>query len=226
MAFLQELRSAVNTALFELNNARDRGEDITLPNAKYTALTEIWDWVLTGAWSTHKEFVSRVVCLLTTDRDAAIKQLGLTGINHANTLLYRANTTLEAEIGSDIIRGILAGELDTAMLQFRLKTGTTLSGSSFMKDVRDALPEASGATRYKLGDCVKEAKFLAFYSKALLEKRLATVDMSKLAYLVYLLDTYEPALLSESAALSKVVTGETSADSLVAITNPTNEAYL
>lgn len=225
MAFLQELRSAINTALLELNNVKDVGGDDTEPSAKYTALLEIWNWVLSGAWSPHKDFVTRVICLITNDRDTAIKELGLTSVNHANTLLYRANAALEKQVGSGIVKSILAGDINSAMLQFRLKTGTTLSDTAFMQDVRVSLPEASGSTRYKLGDCVKEAKFLAFYSKALLEKRLASLDMGKLAYLVYLLDTYDPALLSEAAVLSKVVSGEVSAESLVSVTNPTNEVY-
>ena len=226
MAFLQELRSAINTAVYEVNNATDTGVDVSLPRAKFNALNEIWDWVLSGDWSVHKDFVSRIICLLTKDRDVAIAELGLTGVNHANTLLYRANSALEAQVGSDIINSILAGDVDAAMLKFRVKTGTTLSGTSFMQDVHEKLPQANGSVRYKLGDCIKEAKFLAFYSKALLEKRMGAIDMGKLAYLVYLLDTYDPALLCESAALSKVVEGRAPADSLTSVENPTNAAYM
>lgn len=225
MAFLQELRTGINVVIMEIDDLNRQGGDLTTANAKYSALMEIWGWVKSGSWSPRSDFVHRILVLITKDRDAAISELGLTDINHANTLLYRANATLEKTIGTDIINSILSGDVHEAMTKFRLKTGTTLSDTLFLSDLKAVLPEPASGNRYKLGDCTTEAKFLAFYSRAVLEKRFGSLDKDKLAYLVYLLNTYDPSLLCESAALSRVVTGDASIESLKTVTNPTNSVY-
>lgn len=225
MAFLTELRTGISSLMIDIDGKRAMNEDCSASETKLTALIEVWNWVKSGDWTKHKDFASRAVCLATKSKEVAIKELGLSNLNHANTILYRANTTLEQIVGTSLITKILAGEVTEAMHLFHMKTGTTLSEVSFMKDVRDELPTPDGGTRYRLSDCLKEAKFLSFYSKEVLKKRLSVLDRRKLAYLVYLLDTYDSALANESLALNRVVSGEVNADYLTSITNPLNEAY-
>lgn len=225
MAFLQDLRSALLTVTSEYNTTKAMGGDLSEIGTKLHALSEIWAYIKGGTWAETSEQCHRTLVLLTKDRQTAIKELNLTSANHANTLLWRANTRLEKKFGEDLIIRILSGDIEESMTAFRRASGTLLSEGTFLSEAFAALPDDDGSVPFRLQDCMNEVKFLAFYSKAYLEKRLAALDTQKLAYLVYLLNSYNEALIPEQNALYRVLTGEASASSLEGIVNPLNPVY-
>lgn len=240
MAFLQELRSALlsqtsayNTLVatnVTLGLVRDdekalaeqkKKENLALIKTRLNGLGEIWAYVQAGTWSTNKDFVQRIVYLTENDRKTAIRDLGLSGDNHANTLFYRANKILTEKFGSSLIKDILGTDPEPALLKFRLQAGISLSETCFVQEARDLLPIASKTPAYKLSDCVTEAKFLAFYSKAVLDKRFAALDKDKLAYLLFVISTPDSSYSSDQLLMAKILNGECSASVLSeTISNP------
>lgn len=220
MAFLQELRSGLMAVTIEYNTLSAKGEDTFVAEAKYSALSEVWAWVKEGSWSKNADFVARVIVLLEQGTDKAMNTLGLKNKSHANTLVWRANTILEEKMGVGVVTKILAGQVDEAMLEFRLKTGKSLSEQAFVAEVKNMLPDGDSSTIYDLKDCLDEAKFLATYSRAWVTKRFNAVDKKKLAYLVYLLNGYDSQLLPEQQALIRFVNGDIKATELTNVVNP------
>lgn len=236
MAFLQELRSALisQTKAYNALVSTDvtiglRSEeakakalekqkaDLSLLKTRVNGLGEVWSYIQSGTWSTKKDFVQRVIYLTEHDRKTAIQNLGLSGDNHANTLFYRANKILSEKFGSDLIRNILGVNPEQAILQFRSRAGIVLSDTCFVQEAKELLPLPDNNIAFRLSDCVNEAKFLAFYSKAVLSKRFAALDKQKLAYLLFLLTTAESDYSSQQVLLAKIVNGECSANVLTEV---------
>lgn len=224
MPFLQDLKTGIRAVQLELEDARRTKRSTFEAESKLLALNEVWFYVKGGSWHSKPDSVARLVDLIELDRDTACKKYNMT-VSNVNTALWRANTSLEEKFGVNLISDILAGNVNTAMLEFRCKSGTLLSDSAFMKEAGELLPKPEGDTPYKLSDCLQEAKLLAFYSRAMLAKRFDAVDKDKLAYLVYLLNTYNSSLDVEQRALYHVVCGDASPSSLENVKNPLNPVY-
>lgn len=233
MAFLQELRSALisQTKAYNALIATDvtlglrsdeskakalekQKADLSLLKTRVNGLGEIWAYIQSGAWSVKKDFVQRVIYLTEHDRKTAIQNLGLSGDNHANTLFYRANKILSEKFGSDLIKNVLGTNPEQAILQFRSRAGIVLSDTCFVQEAKEMLPLPDNNTAYSLSECINEAKFLSFYSKAVLSKRFAALDKQKLAYLLFILTTAESDYSSYQTLLAKIINGECSANVL------------
>ena len=225
MAFLQELKTALSAVATEYNDVVARGGDSTDVKARLNALSEVWHYVKSGVWSSDEDNAHRVLTLLLKSRAEAMEELEITNFSHANTILWRANKNFEKMFGTSLISDILAGNIDDAMTRFRIESHTLLSDDAFLAEVHTRLPEGDASVPYLLSDCLNEVKFLAFYSKAYLDKRLGALDSQKLSYVMHLLNTYSSTLAPEQAALYKVISGEAKPDILTEITNPLNPLY-
>lgn len=219
MPFLQDLKSALSAVALEVEDARASKVNCFLAESKLLALKEVWYYVKEGSWTARKDFADRIVYLIEHGSKVALAEKKFTDQKHINTVLNRANSTLEKKINPNLIKRILSGDITAAMLEFRCSSGSLLASSAFLSEVAELLPKGTDEHRYDLGDCINEAKFLAFYSRAVLDKRLAALDQDKLAYLVHILNTYDTQLLAEQQALYKVLSGEVSAETLKAV-NP------
>ena len=224
MPFLQDLKTGILAAQLELDDNRRTGKSTFDAESKLLALNEVWTYVKGGAWHSKPDSVARIIDLVELDRKAACEKYGMT-VNNVNTALWRANTILENKFGTELISRILAGDINKSMLEFRCKSGTLLSDGVFLKEAGELLPKPDGSIPYKLSDCISEAKLLAFYSREMLNKRFGAIDKQKLAYLVYLLNTYNSALDVEQRALYHVVCGDVNANSLDGVVNPLNSVY-
>lgn len=211
---LQNLRTAITTAALELDTAKREKADTWEAESKYKALSEIWAYVRSGVWSPREETARKAVFILEHGRDIAI-QKGIVKSAHSSVvLLGRANEYIGRKIEAQWIDDILQGNIHDTMLKFRLATGYLLASNAFVQEVSNLLPEGSSEPEYTLEECLTEIKFLAFYSRPILEKRFNSVDKDRLAYLVHLLNSYDPNKRLEQEGLYRVLNGEATADSL------------
>ena len=211
---LQDLKTAITTAALELDTARRAKADTWVPESKYKALAEIWAYVKSGVWCPNEEMADKVVYITEHGKQAAVNKKIISNLHHGTVTMIRANEYLSRKIDPQWISDILQGNINDTMLKFRIGTGYLLASSTFVQEVADLLPEGTDEPEYALEDCLTEIKFLAFYSRPILEKRYNAVDKAKLAYLVHLLNTYDDNKRLEQEGLYRVLNGEATADSL------------
>ena len=211
---LQDLKTAITTAALELETAKRNKTDTWLADSKYKALSEIWAYVRSGVWYPREGMADKVAFIVEHGKKMAVEKKVITNLHHGTVTMLRANEYLARKIEPSWISDILQGNINDTMLKFRLSTGYLLASSAFVQEVADMLPEGTPDPEYALEDCLTEIKFLAFYSRPILEKRFNSVNKDRLAYLVHLLNSYDPNKRLEQESLYRVLNGEASADSV------------
>lgn len=211
---LQDLKTAITTTALELDMAKRNKTDTWVPESKYKALSEIWAYVKSGVWCPREGMVDKIVYIVEHGKPLAVENKIITNLHHGTVTMIRANEYLSRKIEPSWITDILQGNIHDTMLKFRLATGYLLASSTFVQEVADILPEGTATPEYKLEDCITEIKFLAFYSRPILEKRFNAINKDRLAYLVHLLNSYDDNTRLEQESLYRVLNGEVSVDSL------------
>lgn len=110
------------------------------------------------------------------------------GYETAKSLVFRMSNNFESKIGSDTIDMLTNMEEDlvgAAMISFYVCSGRITKNDLFLSSVIEKLPKENCDNAFSMADCENEIEFLYIYSQAGFEKALETVDMNKLANVLY-----------------------------------------
>lgn len=184
------LFSEINKAAKKLSTERkvvQTNAEIKMVNKKLKALRAVSAYIKGGTWATKDTFKERVNYVLTHDRAKAAKHFGVSR-DSINTSMSLANSMLVKILGEDIIKQIMSGNPEVAMLRVMQAKGEYDTSNLVFKDVLALMPEPTISNDIKLSECIKELKFVKGCSIKSLKNSISKIDETRLAHVLGVLN--------------------------------------
>lgn len=169
-------------------------------------LKEISEYIKEGSWLSRKPALERLLVILKKGPEAAMKQYDCTR-ESINSTLTGYSRRLEKLIGVDTIDLILHGEVEKARMQFYTGTNQVALEKLIAEEVMESFPE-SAFNDTNLSSCMTEFKMLKVVSKAYLTSLYKKVDVNKLAYIRYIMESMDSDFAQDKIEIYKFLTGE------------------
>jgi hypothetical protein len=181
MTIFKEINKAVEKLTADRKVVQTNAE-IKLINKKLKALRVVAAYIKGGTWATKKSFVERINYTLSHSRELAAKKFGVSE-GSINVSISLANKMLRERLGDDIIKQIMSGNWEEAVLRVNIANGSLSLSNAIFSDVLALMPEPA-ANNLNIKDCITELKFLRGCSINSLKKSIAKMDSNKLAYVL------------------------------------------
>lgn len=126
-----------------------------------------------------------------------------------------ANKKAKEKIGSKTIDMILAGRVKEARLEFYSRTNRLKFSNYLVDAVAELLPDPVCDNPPDIEECKEELDFLRMYSQAVIQEQIKQLDISKLAYLRYILEGGNSKYSTERSYLIDLLAGKIDTDNLI-----------
>ena len=186
--------------LQELEQAqkKDSSEYAAL-SRKMAVLSEIQEYLFHGDW-TRESSREKYIALVRSKWDyKLIAERYQTTRESLDVFASRQDKRLQCTIGGalDLIE---IGYIEEGLARFYADSGT-LSKQGFTYSMRDLLPPAEKKDSFTVSDCYDEMKILRSIRRSNINEWLNHADRDKLAYLMFLLETDDPAYRQQKREL-------------------------
>ena len=175
---------------FEQAQKKDSSEYAAL-SRKMAVLSEIQGYIYHGDW-TRESSREKYIALVRSKGDyKLIAERYQTTRESLDVFATRQDKRLKRTIGSALVL-IEAGRIEEGLARFYADSGT-LSKQEFTYSMRDLLPKAEKKDSFTVSDCPDEVDILRSICRSNMQEWLSDADFDKLAYLMFLLETDDPA---------------------------------
>ena len=186
--------------LQELEQAqkKDSSEYAAL-SRKMAVLSEIQEYLFHGDW-TRESSREKYIALVRSKWDyKLIAERYQTTRESLDVFASRQDKRLQCTIGGalDLIE---IGYIEEGLARFYADSGT-LSKQEFTYSMRDLLPKAEKKDSFTVSDCPDEVEVLRSIRRSNINEWLNHADRDKLAYLMFLLETDDPAYRQQKREL-------------------------
>ena len=186
--------------LQELEQAqkKDSSEYAAL-SRKMAVLSEIQEYLFHGDW-TRESSREKYIALVRSKWDyKLIAERYQTTRESLDVFASRQDKRLQRTIGGalDLIE---IGNIEEGLARFYADSGT-LSKQEFTYSMRDLLPAAEKKDSFTVSDCPDEVEILRSVRRSNVQEWLSDADCDKLAYLMFLLETDDPAYRQQKREL-------------------------
>lgn len=192
----------------ECNDEIDSNE-YKLVSKKIRALNEILEYVNTYNWVSHKVVIDKIkfIRFCEYNYDEIQRELGLSEAS-LKSFMYRINKSLNSKIGENTIKMILSDKdnWSDGLMQFRILSGVYDLSDVMVPECYSQLPEKKFST-YSLKECMAEIDFIYKYSNQGIKDAIGQLDMNKLAFLRYILESETDKYRQEQKDLTLVLQG-------------------
>ena len=166
---------------------------------KMAVLSEIQEYLYHGDW-TRQSSREKYIALIRSKWDyKLIAERYDTDRASLDVFASRQDKRLQRAIGGalDLIE---AGYIEEGLARFYADSGT-LSVKEFTYSIGDLLPKAEKKDSFSVADCPEEVEVLRSIRRSNAQEWLSDADSDKLAYLMFLLETKDPAYQQQRRAL-------------------------
>ena len=186
--------------LQELEQAqkKDSSEYAAL-SRKMAVLSEIQGYIYHGDW-TRESSREKYIALVRSKWDyKLIAERYQTTRESLDVFASRQDKRLQRIIGGalDLIE---IGYIEEGLARFYADSGT-MSKQEFTYSMRDLLPKAEKKDSFTVSDCPDEVEVLRSICRSNVQEWLSDADFDKLAYLMFLLETDDPAYQQQKREL-------------------------
>lgn len=206
MIVFKKVERAINEVKANLTLYKENDDKRMLELKKLQALYEILDYIKSFSWLSHQSSKEKVKTFLKCNYNyrKASEILGIP-LHSLETSICYASKSLERKLGQNTIELILDGDINSAMLQFKVGTNSISISNLFCEGIIDMLPKPKKDNTLSLHDCANEIKFLNHITKLSLQKIIKSMDRAKLSYLLYLLTSSDAQYAYERNLLYKYI---------------------
>ena len=183
---------------FEQAQKKDSSEYAAL-SRKMAVLSEIQGYIYHGDW-TRESSREKYIALVRSKWDyKLIAERYQTTRESLDVFATRQDKRLQRTIGGalDLIE---IGNIEEGLARFYADSGT-LSKQEFTYSMRDLLPAAEKKDSLTVSDCPEEVEVLRSICRSNVQEWLSDADYEKLAYLMFLLETDDPAYQQQKREL-------------------------
>lgn len=226
MLIFKELETAIRSVKAEMKQESEP-KALALLKREYDALCEIRDFVKNGKWLQENAKERLLYCLKNNISMAATKYNCTTASISSSMTKY--SRKFEKLIGINTISLICSGEVEKGLMQFYFGTGEMGLGKLLVRDFTEIMPKGK-KSEIEACECLNEIKLLRIYSKIYCDNAMLNINKDKLALIRYIMESNDPAYVSERAAIFDFLTNS-SADmnklkkELEALREDTNSVY-
>lgn len=186
--------------LQELEQAQKKdSSDYVMLSRKMAVLSEIQEFLFHGDW-TRKSSHEKYIALVRSKWDyKLIAERYQTTRESLDVFASRQDKRLQRVIGGalDLIE---IGYIEEGLARFYADSGT-LSKQEFTYSMRELLPAAENKDSFTVSDCPDEVEILRSVRRSNVKEWLSDADFDKLAYLMFLLETDDPAYQQQKREL-------------------------
>lgn len=161
-----------------------------LPVESQQIFREIYEFIYSGVWTKS----AKTKAMLPIINESAETIAGKMNISVSNVLASRsqASEKLRKILGKNLHSKLLSADSEIfADLRRSMQVAITEYielDDFFLQGVLDLIPANEEAKEYKLEDCKQEIEFLASFSNEGIQRRLQSLDIEKLQYLMRVLN--------------------------------------
>ena len=166
---------------------------------KMAVLIDIHEYIYHGNW-TRESSREKYIALIRSKWDYNLIAARYdTSRASLDVFVSRQEKRLKRTIGSALVL-IEIGYIEEGLARFYADSGT-LSKQEFTYSMRDLLPKAEKKDSFTVSDCPDEVKVLRSIRRSNINEWLNHADRDKLAYLIFLLETDDPAYQKQKREL-------------------------
>ena len=183
---------------FEQAQKKDSSEYAAL-SRKMAVLSEIQGYIYHGNW-TRESSREKYIALIRSKWDYNLIAARYdTSRASLDVFVSRQEKRLKRTIGSALVL-IEIGYIEEGLARFYADSGT-LSKQEFTYSMRDLLPAAENKDSFTVSDCPEEIEVLRSICRSNVQEWLSDTDFDKLEYLMFLLETDDPAYQQQKREL-------------------------
>ncbi|MBP1534373.1 MAG: hypothetical protein IK999_09640 [Ruminococcus sp.] len=166
---------------------------------KMAVLIDIHEYIYHGNW-TRESSREKYIALIRSKWDYNLIAARYdTSRASLDVFVSRQEKRLKRTIGSALVL-IEIGYIEEGLARFYADSGT-LSKQEFTYSMRDLLPAAENKDSFTVSDCPDEVDILRSIRRSNVQEWLSDTDFDKLAYLMFLLETDDPAYQQQKREL-------------------------
>lgn len=162
--------------------------DLSLIRNQQKALNELFRFIAVGDWA-RKATRDKIAYFIKHNGNYRLTaSVFSTSEGSLRVFVSRQNDKLEGLLSKSLFL-ISSGHIDEGLDKFRLSTGRYILGKELNYSISELLEvgDTEFVSSYRASDCNKEIEFVADILRSSVEKRLHTLDKSKLAYILNLI---------------------------------------
>lgn len=204
MKFLKEIEDAVKKIRKEIDSVDLDEVARELVIEQYNALMEIVSYINSLKWLNQERTKKKMSFFIKSkfNYKATFEEFG-TSLNAIEVFVSEGQKKLKKKIGENTIDMILQGEVETAMIQFNLRTKSKrISPELFLPGIAQLLPEPKMNKFFLVSELQKELLLLVNLSPFCVNRFLKKIDVEKLAHLLYIITIEDGQSLERNEIIS------------------------
>lgn len=208
MHIFKKLSKAKAEVKSNMEKYKSDEEFVKIESSKLEALEVISDYIDSMSWIRRKNALNKYKALVAHNfnSEKVANYLG-TSVGSVKTSITYLSNQIEEKIGKNTIELILEGNIQTAMLQFRVGTGYIDMSKVIDNGIYNMI-EFGEAEGQLISDCESELKFLKALTFKSIQARLSTLSKDKLALIDKIMSSNDMLYAKERVLIYKYLDGE------------------